>query len=207
MGNVQPTPVLRGAQSSGILHAVPRILPFLLLCTAAHAAEVVLPPVPPLMHLDTESATNAPLGRALAASRFLRVRIELTATSSNNVEVAFGTEEGGELPFGSESFVVGWDCGAWFIASPTNRIEDKTCTNAVPSSLSLEVRVAENGTPRSWTAETIGGGSFTNLPAVPPEWIFSRDWTTVRLAVRGVDARDETVSIRLDTDPGVLILR
>jgi hypothetical protein len=184
-----------------------RVLPLLLLCSAAYAAEVRLPSLSRPAFVDTESVTNAPLGRALETSRFLRVRIELTATPSNNVEVAFGTEEGSELPFGSEAFAVGWDCGAWFIASPTNRIEGATCTNAAPRTLFFEVRVAEDGTPRAWTVATSGGGSFANLPAVPPDWTFSRDWTTVRLVVRGVDERDESVSVHLDTDPGVLILR
>ena len=200
-------PPLCSNRRFGIIGGMMRVLPLLLLCAAAHAAEVTLPPAPPPAFFDTECVTNAPLGRALETSRFLRVRIELTATPSNNVEVAFGTGGGGELPFGSEAFAVGWDCGAWFIASPTNRIEGATCTNAAPRALSFEVWVAEDGTPRVWTVATIGGGALTNDPAVPPEWSFSRDWTTVRLAVRGVDARDETVSVRLDTDPGVLILR
>ena len=41
----------------------------------------------------------------------------------------------------------------------------------------------------------------------PPGWLFSRAWDTVRLTVRGTDERDEELSIRLDTDSGVLILR
>ena len=200
-------PTLFGKRGFCIIGGMMRVLPLVLLCAVVHAAEVALPPAPPPAFADTESVTNAPLGRALETSRFLRVRIELTATPSNNVEVAFGTGGGSELPFGSEAFAGGWDCGAWFIASPTNRIEGATCTNAAPRALSFEVRVAENGTPRVWTVSTIGGGAFTNFPVGPPEWSFSRDWTTVRLAVRGVDARDETVSVRLDTDPGVLILR
>ena len=52
-----------------------RIIPILFLCAAASAAEVALPPVPPSAHFDTESVTNAPLGSALASSRFLGVLI------------------------------------------------------------------------------------------------------------------------------------
>ena len=168
---------------------------------------VSLPSAPQTTFADTESVTNAPLGSALASARFLRVEIALTATPSNNVEVAFGTESDGMLPFGEESFCLGWDCGSWFLDSPTNRTDGVVCSNAAPRSLSFEIRVADDGTPRAWTAATAGGGSFTNLPAVPPGWTFSRDWTAVRLVVRGVDERDESVSVRLDTDPGVLILR
>ncbi len=194
-------------RGSYIIRAMMRVLPLLFLCAAAGAAEVRIPSAPPPAHFDTESVTNAPLGNALASARFLRVEIALTASPSNNVEVAFGTRMGCELPFGDESFCLGWDSGTWFIASPTNRIEGAVSTNAVPRALSFEVRVAEDGTPRAWTVAATGGGAFTNLPAAPPGWTFSRDWTNVRLAVRGVDERDESVSVRLDTDPGVLILR
>lgn len=194
-------------RGSSIIRAMMRVLPLLLLCAAAGAAEVHIPSALPPAHLDTESVTNASLGSALASARFLRVEVALTGSPSNNVEVAFGTGMGGELPFGDESFCLGWDCGSWFIASPTNRIEGVATTNALSRALSFEVRVAEDGTPRAWTVAATGGGAFTNLPAAPPGWTFSRDWTNVRLAVRGVDERDESVSVRLDTDPGVLILR
>ena len=194
-------------RGSSIIRAMMRVLPLLFLCAAAGAAEVRVSSVPPPAHLDTESVTNAPLGSALASARFLRVEVALTGSPSNNAEVAFGTGMGGELPFGDESFCLGWDCGSWFISSPTNRIEGVATTNALSRALSFEVRVAEDGTPRAWTVAATGGGAFTNLPAAPPGWTFSRDWTNVRLAVRGVDERDESVSVRLDTDPVVLILR
>ena len=204
---VQIRPPCGGRLRSARIPAMTRALLLLLLFAAANAAEVRIPSAPPPAHFDTESVTNAPLGNALASARFLRVEIALTGSSSNNVEVAFGTGMGGELPFGDESFCLGWDCGSWFVASPTNRVEGVATTNALPRALSFEVRVAEDGTPRAWTVAATGGGAFTNLPAAPPGWTFSRDWTNVRLAVRGVDERDESVSVRLDTDPGVLILR
>ena len=190
-----------------IIWCMLRAIPLLFLCAAVRAGEVALSSAPAAANFDTESVTNASLGSALASARFLRVEIALTASPSNNVEVAFGTTDDGELPFGDESFCLGWDCGTWFVASPTNRIEGVASTNAVLHSLLFEVRVAGDGTPRAWTVSTTGGGAFTNLPAVPPDWTFSRDWSTVRLVVRGVDQRDESVSVRLDTDPGVLILR
>ena len=55
-------------------------------CFALHAAEVAIPPAPPPAFADTESATNAPLGTALATARFLRVELSLDATPSNNVK-------------------------------------------------------------------------------------------------------------------------
>ena len=177
-------------------------------CIAVHAVEVVVPPVPPPEFADTESVTNAPLGLALAKARFLRIELSLDATPSNNVEIAFGKagDGGTVLAAGAEEFSVGWDCGAWFIASPTNRITSAACEGTARRQFFLEVRVAEDGTPRKWTV-TPSDGAFADLPSSPPSWAFSRDWTAVRLAVRGVDERDESVSVRIGTDPGVIMLR
>ena len=177
-------------------------------CVTLHAAEVAIPPAPPPEFADTESVTNAPLGAALAKARFLRVELSLDATPSNNVEIAFGKagDGGNALAAGEEEFSIGWDCGAWFIASPTNRITSAACEETARRQFFLEVRVAEDGTPRKWTV-TPSDGTFADLPPSPPSWAFSRDWTAVRLAVRGVDERDESVSVRIGTDPGVIMLR
>ena len=177
-------------------------------CAALHAAEVAIPPAPLSAFADTESVTNAPLGAVLAKARFLRVELSLDATPSNNVEIAFGKamDGGNSLATGEEEFSVGWDCGAWFIASPTNRMTGAACEGTARRQLFLEVRVADDGTPRKWTV-TLSDGVFADLPPRPPAWAFSRDWTAVRLAVRGVDERDESVSVRIGTDPGVIMLR
>ena len=55
-----------------IIGGMMRVLPLVLLCAVVHAAELRIPSVPPPAHFDTESVTNAPLGRALETSRFLR---------------------------------------------------------------------------------------------------------------------------------------
>ena len=175
---------------------------------AAVGRPVPVPPAPPAVFADTESVTNAPLGDALSGARFLRVGNALSASPSNAVEVAFGTDRDGDgiLESGSEEFAVGWDCGSWFVSSPTNRIDGPVLEGTDVRSLSIEVRVSESGDPRSWIFVP-ADAAFADLPVRPPEWTFSRNWTTVRLSVRGVDERDESVSVRLDTDPGVLILR
>ena len=95
-------PTLFGNRGFCIIGGMMRVLLLVLLCAVVHAAELRIPSVPPPAFADTESVTNAPLGRALETSRFLRVRIELTATPSNNVEVAFGTEEGAAFRSGAK---------------------------------------------------------------------------------------------------------
>ena len=181
-----------------------RALPLLLLCAAASAAEVVVPPAPPPAFADTESVTNAALPTAVATARLLRCAIELHATSSNNVEVAFGrdTDGDGVLTESEAAMRLGWDCGAWFLEGGTTRIESAVAEPSETARFELSLRVDERGAPIAWSR-----GAFTNAPARPPAWLFSREWDAVRLAVRGFGPRDEFVSTRLDADASVMILR
>ena len=183
---------------------MPRALPLLLLCAATHAAEVFVPPAPPPEHFDTESVTNTTLPAAVATARLLRCVVELTATPSNNVEVSFGRDADGDGALGDAepAMRLGWDCGAWFFEGGTNRFEAAVAEPPSHARFELSLRVDESGMPVVWSC-----GAFTNLPVRPPAWLFSREWDVVRLSVRGFGPRDESVSVRLDADASVLILR
>lgn len=181
------------------------------LSLSALAGEVSIPPAPPSAHFDTESVTNAPLRRAMMdRARLLRASVSLWATPSNNVELAFGASRGGDgvlLP-GDESLAFGWENGAWFLASPTNRLRSAATNDAAQRTLSFKLRVREDGSPVSLSVgDDDVPDPFSDVTSAPPAWLFSRDWDVVRLTVRGTDERDESLSVRLDTDAGVLILR
>ena len=181
------------------------------LCFTAQAGEVAVPVAPPPAHFDTESVTNAPVLRPMMErARLLRASVSLWATPSNNVEIAFGTSRNadGVLLPGDESLAFGWENGAWFLASPTNRIRSIVFPEVDARSLSFQLRVRDDGSPVSLAiSDAIAGGLFPDLTNDPPTWLFSRNWDTVRLTVRGTDERNEELSVRLDTDAGVLILR
>ena len=184
---------------------MPRFIPLLLLCAAVHAAEVDIPTAPPPTFTDTESVTNAALPAAtMARGRLVRCKVELAASASNCVEVAFGkdADEDGSLAGDEVSMRLGWDAGAWFLEGGTNRVEATIADPPSPARLELLLRVDELGAPVAWSC-----AAFTNFPARPPSWLFSREWDAARLAVRGFGPRDESVSVRLDTDASVLILR
>ena len=170
-----------------------------------------MPPVPPPVHFDTESVTNAPLLRPMMErARVFRASVSLRATPSNNVEVAFGTSRGGDgvLAGGDEDFSFGWENGAWFLASPTNRLRSAVTNDAAQRTFSLQLRMREDGSPFSlYVTDSVSGGLFPNITNAPPAWLFSRDWDVVRLTVRGTDERNESLSVRLDTDACILILR
>ena len=187
------------------------LLPFL--AAPLRAADWTLPSPPPPLFADTESATNAPLRRAtMARARLVRAELSLFATASNNVEVAFGAarDGGGALLPGDEAFAFGWENGAWFVASATNRVDATAAgTNAARRAIALSIRLRADGAPLSFEAREAGATNalFASIAAAPPAWLFSRDWDAVRLTTRGTDPRDEAAALRLDADAGVLILR
>ena len=172
---------------------------------AGSAAGVVLPEVPAAAFADTESVTNEALpASAMASARMVRCMVELAASASNCVEVAFGrdADEDGALAGDEVAMRLGWDAGAWFLEGGTNRLEAAVAEPPTPARLELLLRVDERGAPVAGSC-----GAFTNLPAQPPAWLFSREWNAVRLSVRGFGPRDESVSVRLDADASVMILR
>ena len=179
-------------------------------CRFAAAREIALPPPPPPVHFDTESATNAPLPRAvMQRARLFRAEISLFATPSNDVEVAFGTSRRGDgtLSPGDETFALGWENGAWFLASPTNRLRSAEFDLPAERTLVFDLRVREDGSPVSLAvSDAAAGGLFAGVTNAPPGWLFSREWDAVRLDVRGTDGRNESLSVRLDADETVFVI-
>ena len=179
--------------------------------SAASAGTISVPIVSESSFADTESVTNA----AVRASLIQRARtfsgdIALYATPSNALEVAFGSSRNGDgvLLSGDETFSIGWADGAWFLASPTNRITSVAQEGATRRNLSFSVRMSEEGVPTRLTISADGlGDAFATLTNAPPTWLFSRNWDAVRVTANDVDATMEAVSIRLDNDPWLFIAR
>ncbi len=119
-----------------------------LLCTTVYAATTtVLPRLPEADTLDTEVSTN----RILTITRNqLEVVLELDATTTNNVEVAFGVDanENGILDVEEETCSLGWDCGAWFISNKTTGETVASECESDRRKLSVTFDFAANGTLR-----------------------------------------------------------
>ncbi len=182
-----------------------------LAASAASAGMIAVPAAPGSPFADTEAVTNAAMRSSLVQrARTFSGDIALYATPSNALDVAFGISRNGDgilLP-GDETFSIGWADGAWFIASPTNRIATAALVGATRRSLSFSVRMSEEGVPTRLTVSADGlDDAFASLTNAPPSWLFSRDWDAVRVTANGVDATAEAVSIRLDNDPWLFIAR
>ena len=186
-------------------HHLPILLAFA--ATVATAGTVAVPATPESPHRDTESVTNAAVRASLIRkTRTFSGTVSLNATASNMLEVAFGTSRNGDgilLP-GDETFSLGWENGAWFIDTPTNRIAATVQEGDSRRSLSFSVRVSADGAPMRFS---ISDDAFASLTNAPPTWLFSRDWDAVRVTSSGMDATAEAVSICLDNDPWLFIAR
>jgi len=184
--------------------------------TAALAARPLsVGPLPAGECADTEVVTNCPFALTDPNVRHLLLALDLAATPSNGVEVAFGrdADADGVLALDEISLAVGWDAGGWIVreglatGSPelaswsASAVTDATNKNL---RLSLDwsparvrrIVATENGRPLVWT-----------LPDPLPTWMHGAAWDTMRLAVRGVDAPGETVWAKAKVDGTTLVIR
>ena len=182
-----------------------------LAATAALAWQTPVGPAPTPVFADMERTTNALIhAEALQRCRVFECSLSLLATPTNAVEVAFGKSRQGDgvLQPGDEPFAIGWEGGAWYIASATNRICSAFLEDSARRSLSLTLHVSDDGVPRtlSLTADD-AENAFSAIIDLPPVWMFSREWDAVRLTVRGVDGSNEKASVRFGPNPVFIILR
>ncbi len=183
----------------------------LLVASFALAWHTPVGPAPAPVFADMERTTNVAIqAGALQRCRVFECALSFLATPSNALEVAFGKSRNGDgilLP-GEETFAIGWEGGAWFVASATNRICSVQQEGVARRSLSFTLHVSKDGFPSTLSLSADGmENAFQSLVDMPPTWMFSREWDTVRLTVRGVDDAEEFASVRFGTNPVFLILR
>ena len=143
---------------------------------------------------DTEASTNAPLSFAESPVRRLEFSLVLAATPSNNVQASFGRDADGDGKLGAleAGMSVGWDCGKWALCGDgamARMVAMPASTNGVKR-LEWDLRIA-NGRPKALSVRENGIPLDFGLGENLPLWLFSREWNTFRLDVRGSDWPDE----------------
>ena len=178
------------------------------------ANAVVLPALPDSEYADTEVSTNATLMAWTETTRQFHVVLQFDATTSNNVQVAFGTDESadGNLSDEETGLTLGWDCGAWCISSDavTNRFTAAPAGSGLRREISFQMSLGEDGLPR--TLELKDGSTplvFSGLGILPtpPAWMYSKSWNLLKVTARGTDAQNEQITVTLSNDAVVLLLR
>ena len=190
-----------------------RTIPFaqtLFLSTALFAA-TEFPRLPEPAYADTEAMTNFPFVFSRDLGGRFTFTLDFAATASNNVEVAFGedADADGLLDSGEVAFALAWDCGRWLLSGapdvPVRTMDPMT--NSPAKSVSWNLRLARDATPRRLTLTENGRPLFPALSADPPAWLYRREWNAVRVTARGVDRPEEALSIAVLPDSFILRLR
>ena len=174
----------------------------------------VVPTLPTPTFVDTEVSTNIHIKAWSETTRLFNVVLEFDATPSNNVQVAFGMDEStdGNLSDEETGLTLGWDCGEWFVFSQTatNRFTSPPAGAETRKVLSFQMSLNNDGTPR--TLEVSDGNTslaFSDLAflPVPPEWMVAKNWNLFKVTARGVDGRNEQISVKLSNEAVILLLR
>ena len=192
-----------------------RVFAVLLLSHYAHAVTLDVARLPGPVFADGEVSAGAalPAGRTNDLRTF-RLEMTFDATPSNNVQVAFGRDNrpaDGALAAEETDFIVGWDCGEWFLR-PQGLMERFVFTPETTQgrrTLTMEIPVTPPGAPKSVTFKD-GADAFTfeGLTLSPcPGWLNPGRWTHLRVTVRGADVAAEDVRARFLQDGARIILR
>ena len=173
------------------------------------AASIVAPAMPPSDCDDTEAVTNVALPAVRADSRLFALRLELDATPSNNVEVAFGRDADGDgvLSRFEATMRVGWDCGVWEIVDCATGDVFSEPGSPGPVSLSWMLIFSPAGVPKSLATAVSGTGVFAAFAEHPPQFLFSKDWNMVRVTCRGIESPHPSLSGSFANHPFVIRLR
>ncbi len=189
-------------------------LSFSALSAAAVTLDVARLPVP--SHADREASGDAALPSTNRMDNLRTFRLEMTfeSTPSNNVQVAFGRDNrpaDGALAAEETDFIIGWECGEWFIRPQglRERYAFPAAATDGTRTLTASIRVTSQGVFQM-PAFKDGGTAFTfaGLPLTPfPGWFKPDLWTHLRVTVRGVSAANENVSAKFLPDGARIIIR
>ena len=186
-----------------------------LLPLAAAAATLDVPRLPSPVFADREVSGDATLPTGIQDDlRRFRLELSFDATPTNNVQVAFGRDAlpaDGELAAEETDFIIGWDCGEWFIRPQGLRERHAlpaAATNGTHT-LTAAIRVTSQG---ACLPPVFKDGSaafaFPGLALSPfPGWLKPDLWTHLRVTMRGGSAANETVSARFLPDGARIIIR
>ena len=174
------------------------------------SSAAVISELPASAFPDTEVSTNLALRSWDTNVRTFTLTLELTASASNNVQVAFGCDRSGDgdLAPGETGFVLGWDCGAWFMMNADDRFTTQPPGAASRKTLTFALRLDADGTPVALAVKD-GDTALDGFPVAGavPSWLYSPTWNRMKVTARGVDPAAESLRVSLLDDGVRIILR
>ena len=180
--------------SSATTHIIVTVIPVMIsLITRSSPIAIDVPP--PSAYVDTEAATNIVFDAGNDWSRTFNLAIELNqATTSNNIEVAFGTDANTNnvLDRVEVDAIIGWDSGAWFYQDRRAGVFESELSDGGSTALDSRLTLDSRRNAKSLVATVDGDNVFTNtIPAT----MFSPKWNLMRVTTRGlIDPRGIVVT-------------
>lgn len=147
--------------------------------------------LPPVEFLDTEVVTNVSIPSLTQGVRKYSFLMAFNATTSNNVEIAFGMDEDGDgtLCDDEVSLSAGWDCGEWFIMNVATGERFADIGANGPHELNGGILLRADGRVRSVAFCDDITPLFNTLSTSAKSWKFPASWNTARLVGRGDNIR------------------
>ena len=173
----------------------PVFIAFLFLLVPVCVAQGVAVP-PPSDFVDTESATNVLLDVGDVYARRHELALELNATASNSVVVAFGCDANtnGILERTEADLLVGWEGGFWFFRDRRAHVGQKAARADGSRRLDWRLQLNAQRRAKSLVASDAEGPVFAaNVPGT----LFDPDWNLMRVTTRGCTSPEGVVVSRV----------
>ena len=157
----------------------------------ASARTVVVPTMPVSPYADTEVSTNVAINKAQIS--YSDLEFHFSGTSTNNLELAFGTDvnTNGVLDAEEVETRFGWRSGRYFIenALTWERFvsEPASGTQNLSVEMHLGIRYALQQVKRVDVTGTNTSAFGELVSGVPPAWLWRREWNLMRATRRGTE--------------------
>ena len=172
------------------------LIALLPLSLAASAAERTVSDLPPSPYADTEVSSNVVFNATRGDAKFFDVRLELTGTVSNNVQIAFGRDADGDgnLALEETGLVLAWRGGRYCVENvPESEriVEASASESGTTRFLHMRVMTDRDLEPRTASFTNEAGPCFADLSDSAPNWLYRPDWNLLKVTRRGVDSASE----------------
>jgi len=168
----------------------------MMLCAVVASAATVgeLPSSP---FVDTESVTNVVFDAGDEDTRWFCLSMEIGATSSNNLEVAFGRDvnQNGLLDRDEMDLVVGWDSGEWFFRDRRAAQGQRVARSEGERKLNWRLKLNASREVVALTAVDAEGPVFAGVVYAT---LFDTGWNLMRVVARGEPTPDGLVVARAE---------
>jgi hypothetical protein len=180
------------------------------------AVNITIPDMPDSQFADNEASVNAVIPEIFdRQSKTFKFSITLNATSSNNVEIAFGKNgiiNDNKLTHEETDIIVGWDCGRWFLRPKGLRefyYSNVTNFAAGERTMSGVFRVdSEDSLYSMYFKDGEESFTFDGVTASNAvDWLKPTEWNLLRVVSRGDNTDAENIKVSFSGDNTLIIIR